>query len=90
MEKTISAFFPALNEEDSIVKLTEDLLAVLDSNFENREVIIVNDGSTDRTGQIADELCTEHNGCVRVIHHEQSKGYGNALKAGFVCFHYHS
>lgn len=88
MPKTISAFFPALNEENSIANLTEDLLAVLDSNFEQREVIIVNDGSTDKTGEIADELCSSHNGCVKVIHHEQSQGYGNALKAGFAAAQY--
>jgi glycosyltransferase involved in cell wall biosynthesis len=83
MEQSISAFFPALNEENTVDKLTLDLLTVLNSNFKNREVIIINDGSTDRTGEIADELCNEHNGCVRVIHHQESQGYGNALKAGF-------
>lgn len=81
--KSISAFFPALNEEGTIAKLTQDLLSILDSNFEHREVIIINDGSTDKTKQIADELYKQNNGYVKVIHHAQSRGYGNALKAGF-------
>jgi glycosyltransferase involved in cell wall biosynthesis len=81
--KSISAFFPVLNEEGTVAKLTEDLLDILEASFEQHEVIIVNDGSTDTTGKIADELCIKNNGYVKVIHHEKSMGYGNALKAGF-------
>jgi glycosyltransferase involved in cell wall biosynthesis len=81
--ESISAFFPVLNEEDSVARLTEDLSAILASCFKQYEVIIVNDGSTDSTGMIAEELCKKNNGCVRVIHHSSSKGYGNALRAGF-------
>ncbi|MFC2142654.1 glycosyltransferase family 2 protein, partial [Acidobacteriota bacterium] len=43
----------------------------------------IDDGSTDRTGRIADELKASHDGYLRVIHHERNRGYGNALKAGF-------
>jgi len=88
MNKSISAFFPVLNEEGTIEKLTQDLLSILHSKFEHREVIIINDGSTDGTGQIADELCRQNDGYVRVIHHDQSSGYGNALKAGFAAAQY--
>ena len=83
MEQSISAFFPVLNEEGTVAKLTEDLLGVLAANSKKYEVIIVDDGSTDRTGQLADELCEKQNGYVKVIHHGRSMGYGNALKAGF-------
>jgi glycosyltransferase involved in cell wall biosynthesis len=83
MNKSISAFFPVLNEEGAVAKLTLELLHVLKREFETSEVIIVNDGSTDRTGQIADELKASHDGYLRVIHHERNRGYGNALKAGF-------
>jgi len=82
-KQSISAFFPVLNEEGTVKKLTEDLRDVLASNFKEHEIIIVNDGSTDRTAAIADQLCRENNGCVKVIHHKKSMGYGNALKAGF-------
>jgi uncharacterized protein (DUF362 family)/ferredoxin len=81
--KSISVFFPALNEEGNIEKLTHELLDILRPSFEKGEVIIVDDGSRDRTGEIADRLAAENNGWVRVIHHATSKGYGNALKAGF-------
>ena len=69
LEKSISAFFPVLNEERTVGKLTEDLLTILSSNFEHKEVIIINDGSTDRTGQIAEDLLAKNNGYVKVIHH---------------------
>lgn len=88
MNKSISAFFPALNEEGTIAKLTQDLLSILNSDFKQHEVIIINDGSTDKTKQIADELRRQNNGYVKVIHHNHSSGYGNALKAGFAAAKY--
>ena len=88
LEKSISAFFPVLNEECTVGKLTEDLLRILGSNFEHKEVIIINDGSTDRTGQIAEDLLAKNNGYVKVIHHPQSTGYGNALRSGFSAAQY--
>ena len=83
MNKSISAFFPVLNEEGTVRRLTGDLLRVLGAYFKDYEVIIVNDGSTDGTKQIVDELCRENGGYVKAIHHDQSKGYGNALRSGF-------
>ena len=88
LDKSISAFFPVLYEESTVANLTEDLLRILSSNFEHKEVIIINDGSTDRTGQVADDLNAKNNGYVKVIHHSQSTGYGNALKAGFSAAQY--
>jgi len=88
LDKSISAFFPVLNEEGTVAKLTEDLLSILSSNFEYKEIIIINDGSTDRTGQIAEDLLAKNNGNVKVVHHSQSTGYGNALKSGFSAAQY--
>ncbi|MDP3758811.1 MAG: glycosyltransferase, partial [Candidatus Daviesbacteria bacterium] len=45
-------------------------------------IIVVDDGSTDKTGQIADRLARE-NPNIRVIHHPKNLGYGEALKSGF-------
>jgi uncharacterized protein (DUF362 family)/ferredoxin len=81
--KSISVFFPALNEEGNIERLTLDLLAIMRPSFERGEVIIIDDGSKDKTGEIADRLAAENKDWVRVVHHASSKGYGNALKAGF-------
>ena len=46
------------------------------------EIIIVNDGSKDDTGQVADRLATTNKN-IKVIHHNSNKGYGEALKSGF-------
>ncbi|MFP4081648.1 MAG: glycosyltransferase family 2 protein [Candidatus Aminicenantes bacterium] len=86
--KSLSVFFPVLNEEGTVARLTQDLLHILHSEFDQGEVIIVDDGSTDGTGQIADELCRQNSGYVRVISHEKSSGYGHALRAGFAASRY--
>jgi glycosyltransferase involved in cell wall biosynthesis len=46
------------------------------------EILIINDGSSDDTGKIADELAIQHT-CVRVLHHIVNLNLGNALKTGF-------
>lgn len=78
----LSVFFPAYHEEDNIGKVTEQAVSVLEELGCDYEVIIVNDGSLDRTGEVADELAWRYPG-VRVIHHERNRGYGAALKTGF-------
>ena len=47
------------------------------------EIIVVNDGSRDRTQAIADELTAAHPGVVRAVHHPVNLGYGAALRSGF-------
>lgn len=81
---SLSVFFPAYNEEANIantVKKASDVLQKLP--LKKYEIIIVNDGSKDRTGQVADELARKNNN-IRVIHHNPNRGYGEALKSGFV------
>ncbi len=63
-------------------KVTRNALAVAESISDDYEIIIVNDGSKDRTGEIADRLAKE-NPAVRVVHHEKNMGYGAALQSGF-------
>lgn len=79
----LSVFFPCFNEEANIERVT---LAALDACREitsDFEIIIVDDGSTDRTGEIADRLAAEHD-CVRVVHNRPNRGYGGALQTGFL------
>ena len=79
---SITIFFPCYNEEHNIERVTREALDVAGRLFDDYEIIIVNDGSRDNTGAIADRLAKE-NPFVRVIHHEHNKGYGAALRTGF-------
>lgn len=79
---SISAFFPAYNEEGNVGAMVERLRAVLPTISDDYEIIVVNDGSHDRTAEIADGLAAA-DPHVRVVHHAQNRGYGGALKSGF-------
>ena len=73
----ISIVIPALNEENSIGSTIAEIYKVLkESHLADFEIIVVNDGSTDRTGLIAREA-----GAV-VIDHPHNVGYGKSLKDG--------
>lgn len=79
---SISVFFPCYNEQENVARTVEKALEVLEKLDADFEVIIVDDGSADKTGQIADGIA-ERNGRVKVIHHRHNLGYGAALKSGF-------
>ena len=81
---TISAVLSAFNEEENIETATRRMADALKSlSLEDWEVIIVNDGSADRTGEIADRLSSEEPDRIRVFHHRPNLGYAEALKTGF-------
>lgn len=84
MEKNISlsVFFPFYNDEGSIRKIVKDTIETLKDITENYEIILVDDHSPDKVGEIANELAKD-NPKIKVIHHEKNKGYGGALKSGF-------
>jgi len=79
----LSFFFPALNEEDNVAPIVEEALAVLPRFADDVEITVVDDGSNDRTGAIADELARK-DPRVRVIHHASRRGYGGAVRSGMV------
>lgn len=78
----MSYFFPAHNEEANLRGLVEEALATLPGLAETFEVVIVDDGSRDGTGLMADALA-DGDERVRVIHHDRNRGYGAALRSGF-------
>jgi len=82
MAEGISVFFPAFNDEGSIGGLVSDALALLPTLAEDYEVIVVNDGSSDGTADVLDELARREPR-LRVVHHEANRGYGGALRTGF-------
>jgi glycosyltransferase involved in cell wall biosynthesis len=77
--RLLSVVMPAYNEEPT---LRESVYAVLDNAPEPLELVLVNDGSSDATGKIADELAREDKRIV-VIHHPVNQGKTAALRTGF-------
>jgi glycosyltransferase involved in cell wall biosynthesis len=78
----ITLFFPVFNDERTVRTVAEKSLEVLSEVAARYEVLIIDDASPDRSGEIADELAREHE-CVRAIHHERHRGYGQAIRSGF-------
>jgi len=80
---SISVFFPCYNEQENVSQTIEKVLEVLEKLNADFEIIIVDDGSADKTGQIADEIAGQ-DGRVKVVHHKHNLGYGAALQSGFM------
>jgi glycosyltransferase involved in cell wall biosynthesis len=79
---SVSVFFPCYNEQDNVAGVVEQALTVLKKLSADFEVIIVDDGSSDATGRIADEI-SRRDERIRVVHHPTNRGYGAALQSGF-------
>jgi glycosyltransferase involved in cell wall biosynthesis len=79
---SLSVIVLAYNEELSLEDAVQEIAAVLQSLGRAFELIIVNDGSTDRTGQIADQLVGEIDS-ARVVHHRTNLGLGGGYRTGF-------
>ena len=78
----ISIFFPAFNEEKNIQTTVSAALSVVSSIFDDFEIIIVDDGSSDRTAEMIDSLARS-NARVKAVHHPLNMGYGAAVRTGF-------
>ena len=78
----ISVFFPCHNEEENIASLVQKTLEVLPGISDDYEVIVVNDGSTDKTAAIVESLANEDSR-IRLVNHPINQGYGGALQSGF-------
>ena len=89
---SLSVFFPVFNDELTVRRVAEKALRVAAELTDRYEVVIVNDGSPDSSGSVADEVASEHE-FVRVIHHPRNLGYGAAVRTGlaacrneWICF----
>jgi glycosyltransferase involved in cell wall biosynthesis len=78
---TLSIVIPVFNERQTIRQLVEAVLAI-DLGSIEKELVIVNDYSTDGTGDELGRLAAEHP-CIRVLQHERNQGKGAALRTGF-------
>ena len=79
----VSFFFPVYNDEQTVRLVTEKAIRLFDEIANQYEVVIIDDASPDRAGQIADQLTREYPQ-VRVVHHETNRGYGAAFKSGLL------
>lgn len=79
---SLSVVMPAHNEEVAIAGTISAAVEALASWTQDYEVIVVNDGSKDRTRAIVEEI-TDSNPRVRLINHDVNQGYGAALVSGF-------
>lgn len=77
----ISAVLPAYNEEEVIATTVLQVADALAQITDDYEVIVVNDGSRDRTREVLEELEAAHS-FVRCISHPVNRGYGDALRTG--------
>lgn len=76
----ISIIVPALNEEKNITGAVENILAGLTGRIEY-EILIFNDGSTDKTGEIANALAAS-NSRIKAVHHVTPQNLGGCFKEG--------
>lgn len=79
----ISFFCPAYNDEKNLPELIPHVFEFLKKHADKFEIIIVDDGAADKTGEVADKLAKRFP-FTRVIHHKTNKGYGGALRSGFL------
>jgi len=81
--KELSLFLPCYNEEANLQNTVNKVLPILKKVAKNWELIIVNDGSKDKTGQIATTIQKNDPVHIKVITHNPNRGYGGAFKSGF-------
>jgi glycosyltransferase involved in cell wall biosynthesis len=78
---SLSVFLPCFNEEKNIKPLVRKLLEVLPNLTSAFEIIIINDGSTDHSQQVARELSNKDHR-IKLVNHPNNQGYGSAIKSG--------
>jgi glycosyltransferase involved in cell wall biosynthesis len=82
MKKSVSVVIFAFNEETTIgsaIKETVEALTSLDRKF---EIIVLDDGSTDNSNEIAEAMAEKYAPLVRVIRHENNRGFGAVFSSG--------
>ena len=81
VKPTVSFIIPALNESANIACVVQGVLDVVQKLLPQFEIILVDDGSTDGTGSIMDEMASA-NSNIRVLHNDRNLGLGGAYKRG--------
>jgi glycosyltransferase involved in cell wall biosynthesis len=79
---SLSIFFPAYNDAGTIASLAIIAHMTARTLTDDYEVIVVEDGSPDHTGELLDEMARSFP-WLKVVHHPRNRGYGGALRSGF-------
>jgi len=80
--ESLSVIVPLYNEEENVEATVAEVRAKIAPRFLSCEIVLVNDGSQDRTPSLCDALAAAGTD-VRVVHHPRNLGYGAALRSGF-------
>ena len=78
----LSIFFPFWNEEQNLENVVNKAIPVANKIAKNWEILMIDDGSSDKTLQIAKKL-SKKDARLKTISHQSNRGYGAALKSGF-------
>lgn len=79
---SLSIFFPCYNEVENAGVMIREAVETAEGYGVDYEIVVVDDGSSDRTAQIVEEW-RKKNPRVRLIRHSENKGYGAAVRSGF-------
>lgn len=79
---SLSFVIPAYNEEANIERIVDSAYLFLSQNFERFEILLIDDGSTDNTHAVCNQLALKYGEKVIVLRHSQNRGYGAALRSG--------
>lgn len=79
----ISAFFPAYNDGGTIGSLVVTTIKTLEDITDDFEVLVIENGSTDYTVEVLEELAQQYPTHFRYLAHREPLGYGGALRVGF-------
>ncbi len=77
--KKLSIILPVFNEEASIELILKDIKNIIERNNIDSQIIVVDDGSSDRTPDILSEQDN-----IKIISNKRNKGYGHSLKKGLL------
>lgn len=81
-EELLTVIVPCLNEEKSIVRTVEDVVSVAATLPMPVDVLMIDDGSTDNTGELADRLCEKYPRC-RAHHNPRNLGLGRSVMSAY-------
>jgi glycosyltransferase involved in cell wall biosynthesis len=81
--ESISAVFPAYNDAPTIGGLVDRTFALLQATGREFEIVVVDDGSRDGTGDVLEQIKNRYGDALRIVRHAVNRGYGAALRSGF-------